>query len=137
MSVPSEGNTPYGPGWSHLGTLLTIPEAAAILNVSVPRVYELIRLRLLPPVHLGRQVRVKTGRPGGMVSPRRPTAADRSRLIRPPPQNASRIIQAIALIAFPQGKGVMSVSEKVKKRGKDTYWFRIYIGRDPETGKRK
>jgi excisionase family DNA binding protein len=59
MSVPSEGNTPYGPGWSHLGTLLTIPEVAAILNVSVPRVYELIRLRLLPAVHLGRQVRVK------------------------------------------------------------------------------
>ncbi len=104
MSVPSEGNTPYGPGWSHLGTLLTIPEVAAILNVSVPRVYELIRLRLLPAVHLGRQVRVKTGRPGGMVSPRRPTAADRSRLIRPPPQNASRIIQAIALICVGKSK---------------------------------
>ncbi len=29
------------------------------------------------------------------------------------------------------------MSEKVKKRGKDTYWFRICIGRDPETGKRK
>lgn len=41
--------------------LITATHAAEILNVSVQRIYELVRLRLLPPgvaVHVGRQVRV-------------------------------------------------------------------------------
>jgi len=45
--------------------LITATHAAEILNVSVQRIYELVRLRLLPPgvaVHVGRQVRVDESR---------------------------------------------------------------------------
>ena len=38
--------------------LLTIPQVAAILNVTTARVYEMTRSGLLPVVRLGRQVRV-------------------------------------------------------------------------------
>ena len=38
--------------------LMTANEVAQLLNVSVQRVYELIRLHLIPSVRLGRQVRV-------------------------------------------------------------------------------
>lgn len=38
--------------------LLTAPEVAAILNVPIARVYELVRTKTLPSVHLGsRQLR--------------------------------------------------------------------------------
>ena len=37
--------------------LLTAAQVAKMLNVSVPRVYELARLGILYPVRLGRQVR--------------------------------------------------------------------------------
>jgi excisionase family DNA binding protein len=39
--------------------LLTVAQAATILNVSKARVYELRRLGLLPFVQIGRQVRVE------------------------------------------------------------------------------
>ncbi len=38
--------------------MLLVPEVAAILNVSVPRAYELVRSGVLPSVRLGRQIRV-------------------------------------------------------------------------------
>lgn len=38
--------------------LLTIPEAAAILNVTEARAYELVRLGILPACRLGRQLRI-------------------------------------------------------------------------------
>lgn len=38
--------------------LLTVPEAAEVLNVSKPRAYELIRMCVIPHVRIGRQVRV-------------------------------------------------------------------------------
>ena len=38
--------------------LLTVDETAEILKVKKHRVYELARLRLLPAVHLGRQLRI-------------------------------------------------------------------------------
>jgi len=38
--------------------LLRVETVAKILDTSVARVYEMIRLRLLPAVKLGRQVRV-------------------------------------------------------------------------------
>ena len=41
-----------------LDRMLLAPEVAEILNVSVPRVYELVRAGVLPSVRLGRQVRV-------------------------------------------------------------------------------
>ena len=44
-----------------MGKLITASQAAEILNVSVQRVYELIRLGLIPAgtaVHVGRQVRI-------------------------------------------------------------------------------
>ena len=45
-------------GEADLDRMLLAPEVAEILNVSVPRVYELIRAGVLPSVRLGRQVRV-------------------------------------------------------------------------------
>jgi excisionase family DNA binding protein len=39
--------------------LLSVPEVAKLLSVTPGRVYELVRLRLLPAVHLGRQIRVE------------------------------------------------------------------------------
>ena len=39
------------------GRLLRVDEAAALLGVSRARCYELVRQRVLPAVHLGRQVR--------------------------------------------------------------------------------
>lgn len=41
-------------------SLLKVEDVASILNVKSFRVYELIRLGLLPAVRLGRQVRVDT-----------------------------------------------------------------------------
>ncbi len=41
-----------------LDRMLLAPEVAEILNVSVPRVYELVRTGVLPAVKLGRQIRV-------------------------------------------------------------------------------
>lgn len=41
-----------------LSKLLTMGEVAAVLNITVPRAYELARLGILPVVKLGRQVRV-------------------------------------------------------------------------------
>jgi excisionase family DNA binding protein len=41
--------------------LLTMQQAAVILNVSRARVYELRRLGLLPCVQIGRQLRVEAG----------------------------------------------------------------------------
>jgi len=38
--------------------LLTVQQVAAALQVPQRRVYEMIRLGLLPAVHLGRQVRI-------------------------------------------------------------------------------
>ena len=40
--------------------LIRIPEAAAILDVSLERAYELARTGMLPVVRVGRQVRVDT-----------------------------------------------------------------------------
>jgi excisionase family DNA binding protein len=37
---------------------LRIPEVAQLLDVSVPRAYEMVRRGLLPAVRIGRQVRV-------------------------------------------------------------------------------
>ena len=37
--------------------LLTAKETAMLLQVSLPRVYELARLNLIPAVRLGRQIR--------------------------------------------------------------------------------
>jgi excisionase family DNA binding protein len=42
--------------------LLTIPHVAQRLGVSPQRAYELARLRLIPTVRLGRQLRVDPGR---------------------------------------------------------------------------
>lgn len=42
-----------------LSKLLTMAEVANVLNVSLPRAYELARTGLLPTVRLGRQVRVE------------------------------------------------------------------------------
>ena len=39
-------------------TLLTVPEVAPILRVSVPRCYEMARTQILPVVRLGRQLRI-------------------------------------------------------------------------------
>lgn len=39
--------------------LLTVQEVSAILQVRPARVYELVRIGLLPAVHLGRQVRFR------------------------------------------------------------------------------
>jgi excisionase family DNA binding protein len=38
--------------------LITVREAATILRVSTGRVYELVRLGILPAIHLGRQIRI-------------------------------------------------------------------------------
>ena len=38
--------------------LLTVPEVAKLLNVSVPRCYELTRTGKIPVVKLGRQTRI-------------------------------------------------------------------------------
>jgi excisionase family DNA binding protein len=43
--------------------LLTAEEAAKVLNVSLPRLYELARTGTIPVVRLGRQVRI----PGGLL----------------------------------------------------------------------
>ena len=45
-------------GEMDLDRLLLAPEVAEILNVSVQRVYELVRAGVLPSVRLGRQIRV-------------------------------------------------------------------------------
>lgn len=42
--------------------LLTVDETAEILHVKKQRVYELARLKLLPTVHLGRQLRIDESR---------------------------------------------------------------------------
>lgn len=42
--------------------LLTIPEVAAVMNVTAARAYELARENVLPVVRLGRQVRIDSER---------------------------------------------------------------------------
>jgi excisionase family DNA binding protein len=39
--------------------LLRVPKVAEIIDTTIPRVYELIRLGILPAVRMGRQVRVE------------------------------------------------------------------------------
>lgn len=41
-----------------IGKLLRVSAVAEIIDTTVPRVYELVRLGILPAVRMGRQVRV-------------------------------------------------------------------------------
>lgn len=42
----------------HSNLLLTVPEAATLLRISKNKAYELVRQRLLPAVHLGKNIRI-------------------------------------------------------------------------------
>lgn len=42
----------------HSNLLLTVPEAATVLRISKNKAYELVRQRLLPAVHLGKNIRI-------------------------------------------------------------------------------
>jgi excisionase family DNA binding protein len=40
--------------------LMKVSEVAEVINASIPRTYELLRLKIIPSIRMGRQVRVSS-----------------------------------------------------------------------------
>jgi excisionase family DNA binding protein len=60
----------------HLDRLLTVREAATLLNLRHPRVYELIRQRTLPAVRVGKYLRVRPHDLDAWIEDQREKAVD-------------------------------------------------------------
>lgn len=56
--------------------LITVPEVAQLLNVSVPRAYELVRKQIIPSIRLGRQIRINAEEIQGIIRSKRAPVDD-------------------------------------------------------------
>lgn len=97
----------------------TVEQVAAMLLLSRYRVYEIIRLRLLPAVHIGRQVRIEES---ALMQWARATPTD----------SCFRCGAGWSQSFVKEGRGM---SGQIIKRGERTWLLRIYLGEDPVTNK--